>query len=355
MFKKILIIVGVSVSLLSLTACNSGGGSYTAFELYERSLEQMEDIDSLIIEFDMKAEYSVAGTSEQTDMSLLMSLEMLGEDNANLAASGSAMGIEIDLYFRDGYMYTEAMGERSREAMDFDEAFEMTGGNLIGSTIEEDSIESSSVESIAGGGYRLNFALDPVSMIAEAFGDSIAGIPFSEDMIDGGTIDMTFYIDADYYMTRAIIEMDFSFTMLGETMLIYMEMDATYVQLGNVTVAFPDWLDGFGATDNNDLQAYLDMVRAGGDSVLGDVGVGDMYLDIEVGEGNEFIYTLEDTVEGYEGLIPALDVEEGIGFFFVAMANDYRNAFGVEHFRFTYLVVDVETGEELGRFHFDSD
>ena len=355
MFKKILVVMGVSISFLGLIAC---GHNYTAFELFEHAQEVLEDFDSMTIDLDVMTEVTAEGLSETEEMSLRMNIEMLSDVEFNMSAAGSTMGIDVNLYFRDGYMYTEVMGHHSKEEMDFEDALEMTGGNLVESTLEEDWIEESSVESMEDGGYRLDFTVDSVKMLDESFGDSIAGIPFSEDMIDDGTVEMTFYLDENYYFTHAEIEMDITLTILGEAMDLFVSVDATYVQLGNVSVEFPEWVDEFFVTIEDgvvDLQAYLDMVRAGGESALGDVGVGDTYMNMEVGEGNEFIFTLEETAEYYEDLEQALDVDEGIGFLFVAMANDYRTAFSVDQFRFTYRVVDVETGEELGRFYFDSE
>ena len=250
MFKKILMIMGISVSLLSLIACGGDNDSYndSAFELFERSQEAMADIDSFIIALDLVTEGSVAGVSEETEMSLQMSLEMLSDTEARMSASGTVMGIEVDFYFRDGYMYMDLLGERNREAMDFEEAFEMTGGSLVESTLEEEWIESSSVESLEDGGYRLNFTLDPVGMLGPSFGDNIAGIPFSEDMIDGGTVEMVFYIGADYHITHAEVEMNVTFIILGETMSMDISVDATYIQLGDVSVEFPAWLDEFDAS-----------------------------------------------------------------------------------------------------------
>ena len=354
MFKKISMIMGLMVLFLGLTACDDSTG-YDAFELFERSQEVMEDIDSMIMELDLTTEVLAAGISNETEMNFRMSVEMLNDTEANVFLLGSTMGIELEIYFRDGYMYTDVMGERNREAMDFEDIVEMTGASLLESTLDVNLILSSSVERIEDGGYRLNFTLDPIAMFESALGDNIAGVPFSGDMIDEGALTMVFHLDEEYYLTHAEVDMDVTFSILGETGSVMIRLVAEYIQLGDVTVEFPAWVDEFNMANDTtqivDLQAYLDMVRAGGEGLFDDMS----YDNVEVGEGNELIITLEKTAEEFEELLDAFDVNDGIGWMYIMIATDYRNYFGVDHFRWTFRIVDINTGNEFGRHSFDSE
>lgn len=246
MVKKISMLVGLFALFFGLAAC---GNNYDAFELLQNSHEVMEGVESMIIEIDTEIDVDAGFMSMEMPISGRIYMEILSETEANLAME-MAMEImdqpmDMSMYFRDGYLYTDMMGDRERTPMDMEEALEaLAGTGTFDVNIDEDWIESSSAES-TGEGYQLSFTLNEGAMIDMMGnqGDALGIDELSEDEIEIGRFTMVVYLDEDYYQTSSELDMEMTFTVeeTDATMEIRMVMDI--VQLGDVSVEFPDWLD----------------------------------------------------------------------------------------------------------------
>ena len=252
MKKRLFIMIAMLFAIVPLAAC---GENLDALELLERSHEAQADYESMIMELDADISVSMPGMS--LDMPMTMRIEMENEETFRMDMTISALGMDVDalMFLRDGYMYSEidmfGEVERMREEMDMSEAMEMAEMAEMFDIdfITENTIEESSAES-TDDGYRLEFSLnmEGVMTFLETMDlmDDIDMPDFDdldEDEIEEWNVVMIMYIDEDYLPISAELTMEFDMTVEGTNVSMEMDMTMTTVQLGDVTIDFPDWLD----------------------------------------------------------------------------------------------------------------
>ena len=248
--KKVLSLLVVLAGIFTLVACDDTGES--AFDLLMRVEDQTADVDSMIMEMEMNMTMRMFGQSiESTSTSRTYTVNL--SPNEVLMRSETlteTMGMEMPstMYFRNGMMYMDMMGEQMKFEMPLEEAMQMA--NVDGFEFDEDAIISQSI-STNGNNRELNFVLDFGSVMDSLSGElgtmmeMFGGIDM-EGMFDGVSVDLTVVIDADYQMTS--MTMAYEIDIEGTAMSI--EMTWTIVQLGGVEITFPDNLDEFEEMDS---------------------------------------------------------------------------------------------------------
>jgi len=249
MLKKMLTFMGGAVLFLSLTAC---GSSYDAFELLENSHEVMADVDSMEMEFDIEVSVDAGFMS----MTMPIDGRLAMDTNANMSMEMGMSMMELDMsmemYFRDGYLYMNEDGQRDVMPMDVGTARdEMVGTLAIGTDIDENQVEEATVERIDDG-YRLEFILDTdqggidfVDGFIEGFVSTLAEPGTRSDLESAS---MVIYLDEDYYHTSVQMEIELAMRIDGMDADVTVGMIMDVVQIGNVTVQFPAWLDDMHGT-----------------------------------------------------------------------------------------------------------
>jgi len=269
MLKKILTFMGAALLFLSLTACSS---NYTAFELLELSHEAMEDVDSIMVEMDMGVTIDAGGMAMTVPITANMSIDVISPTEANMSmqATMSAMGMtsNMDMYFRDGYLYVDEDGFRERAPMSVAMALEEIAGPMgIDTDLNESWIEESNVESVDDG-YRLEFELNESALRNIFDMGLIHDIAGPGARLDVETVIMVIYLDEDYYQTAIQLEIEVETTFEGQDATMSIDIAIDILQHGNVTVHFPAWLDDMqggqiaghellGLWDNGDGRVFL--------------------------------------------------------------------------------------------------
>ena len=246
--KKLIILTGMLFTVISLAACG-GDENLEALELLERSHEAQAELGSMIMEMDAEINMIMIGMS--IDMPMTMRMEMESAERTRMDMNMSVMGMDMDMamFLRDGYMYTETnlfgQVERERAAVGLgtNEAMEMAG--LFDTTfIVEAMVEYSSAEQ-TDNGYRLELLLNMDGVMSflgnmELIDDLIE---IDEEEVDDWNVEMIMYIDEDYLPISTELTMEFDMTVEGMDSTMEMHMMMRTLQLGNVTIDFPDWLD----------------------------------------------------------------------------------------------------------------
>jgi len=244
--KKLLFGLVMMVTVILLTAC---GGNLDAFELLDLSREAEADIESLVVEIDADFEMSVE--EDSVAMTMAIRLEVESEDQRRFDTSMEFLGQreETTTYARDGYMYVEEridgdVVDRSRSELTDTSAADAENV-FFTDFLSESTVEDSSASSIDDG-YRLEFILnmDGVSLIFDEF--DLGEVASDQSDSDEEEFDntMVVYLDEDYIPTSVEISMpgvDIIFE--GEDATVVLGIMVTTVQIGNVTIDFPDWLD----------------------------------------------------------------------------------------------------------------
>ena len=258
--KKIIIMMAMLFTIVPLTACNE---SIDAFELLEHSHVAQAELGSIIMEMDAQINMSMIGMP--VSIPLTMRMEMENEERMRMDMNISVMGMDMSMimFLRDGYMYSEmnmfGMIERERSAVGIgvNEAMEMAEMiSLFDASFIADSMIEYSAAQRTDGGYRLELALNIDGVIS-----FFENMELVNDFLDfGETVDewdivMIMYINDDYLPISSELVVEF------EDMS--MNMTLTTVQLGNVTINFPYWLDEISAIDSFDDSALLGFWRNG--------------------------------------------------------------------------------------------
>ena len=210
----------------------------TAYELWHRSVEAMNEVDS-IIDFDAEVVYSTEGISFDTSVT--------GSQYIQTSAADTRILVEMQersfdghantaMAYRDGYLYFDIAGARSREPMTIEAARdEIADITMINLDITEDSIIDSEVDR-SRSGYHLTFDLE-----IEALTGLMTEFEFATWMLDAEEFTLIVELDRNYNKISSSFDVDVDFRGTGDSMNISMETEVT--QIGDVTVEYPSWLD----------------------------------------------------------------------------------------------------------------
>jgi len=274
MLKKMLTFMGGAVLLLSLTACSD---NYDAFELLERSHETMEDVDSMVMDLDIEIDVDAGMMSMTIPIDGRLAIDTGANMSMEMETSMMGMSMELEMYFRDGNLYMNENGQRDMMPMDMGMARDQMVEELaIGTDIRENQVEEYSVER-TDDGYRLEFVLDASGGMPDFIGGFVEG--FTSTLNDPGTnadlesATMTIYLDEDYYHVSIQMELELAMRIDGVDATVTVDMTMDMVQIGNVTVHFPAWLDDMHGTPIADHE------------LLG---------TWENGEGNRFLWVFDE-------------------------------------------------------------
>ena len=250
--KKFLGLLVVVVGMFTLAACDDADNGENAFALLMRAETEMADVDSMVMETEMNMVMELFGqpmysTSNSRAYTVQVSPTEF-EMRVETVTETMDMEIPSTMYFRDGMMYMDMMGERTKFEIPFEEAMQMANVDGFEFEFDESAIISHSV-SANGDNRELEFVLDfgsvmdslsgEVGSMMEMFGDM-------EGMFDDLTVEMTVVIDADYQ----IVSMMMAYEMEIEGITTKIEMISTVVQTGGVEITFPDNLDEFEEMDS---------------------------------------------------------------------------------------------------------
>ena len=250
--KKFLSLLVILTGVFTLTACQESSNGESAFDFLMRAEAQMVDVDSMIMEIEMDMTMEMFGSPMETTSTSRAYTMLLSptEIEMRVETVTETMGMEVPstMYFRDGMMYMDMMGEQMRFEMPLEAAMQMANVDGFEFEFDEDAIISQSV-SINGNNRELEFVLDFGSVMNSLGGELDTMLEMFDDtegMFDGLMVDMTVVIDADYQM----VSMMMAYEIDVEGIVMDIKMTSTIVQIGNVEIIFPDNLDEFEDMDS---------------------------------------------------------------------------------------------------------
>jgi len=240
----VLVLIGVGLFVFFSSGDNNFGHSSNRdpFELLERSHQAMEELDSMQMDFDM----DIAIDAGFMSMTLPMTGSILVEgENAAMEMSGEVMGevLHTSAYFRNGYLYSDDNGHRTREMMNFDVALNDMVGPFFNEDLFDRDVISEAEATRVRGGYRLEFIINP-DFILDAVPEFANDLAMT-NIIDSGDFSIVIYLDNNYRQTSSAFNLEMSYTEMGMTATVSIDMHLELTQVGNITVTFPSWIDNF--------------------------------------------------------------------------------------------------------------
>lgn len=257
--KKLMSLVLVIAMVVSLGACGKKDPATMYAEAMEKTstLEDMEmqanidmSMELLGMSMDMKMSMDLKAhglTAEDAVMDMKMNMSMLGQE------------IPMQMWYSDGYYYTEAMDTKTKVAMPLDEVKAQMEGGMSSEAIPKDAFKEITAEK-NGNNTILTYVADG-SKMTEQIKESMAMLEEMDLGLDEAAMAVedvkgTITINPEGYVVAQTMETAFTMN-VGEVsegvdggeMKIVMKMDGTYVNPGQpVTITLP-----------NDLDSYIDV------------------------------------------------------------------------------------------------
>lgn len=251
--KKIILLTAVLLMTLSLTACNGGSEAYSEFVKVN---EKMANADSVDMDMDVTAVIEAGGESIDMKMNGNMKQVMRSETDIdmemdmNIDMSIPGMGsqkVNTLSYFKDGYMYTDAAGQKFKMAMSLEELEKQSSMSGKDFTFEEKAVKKSSVKDLEGG-KELSFTLDGKAM-TEIFGDMMGAmadsLPIDSADMKFGDMEYVILVDKDSNMKSMVMRFAADMDIEGQKMTMKYDITAKINQIGYVKISFPSDLSTY--------------------------------------------------------------------------------------------------------------
>jgi len=257
MKKLALVLAIVLMCSLVLAGCSQK----EAYDLYMDMNEAMLGVTSSDVSADVNMKMTAAG--ESFDISMKMDIQQITRSETDidmkmditmgLGELGAMMGMEeivMNMYFTDGNMYYDMMGQKMKIAMDLESAMEMMGVGDVGAMsidFDKESIAESSVKSV-GDDKELSFVLRGEmlsNVIDQMVGSMMQNMGLGDDMqISFGDVSYTALIGKDSLPKTEHMVFSMNMDIMGESATADYDMFMTNHSFNSIDVIeFPDFSD----------------------------------------------------------------------------------------------------------------
>lgn len=249
--KKLLSLVLVLVLTVAMTV--TAYAQTDAYALYNEMNQAVSKAQAMECDYTMAMEMRMMG--ESISMTIDGSLEQLiksGTDaemamtmNMRLPASLGGGAQSATVYFVDGYMYQEQLGERYKIKMDVSQVMEQAGLEMMDS---EFSLEDfTTMEAAPAEGGTLITAVISSEKINQLVNTIMAGqastMGVSDMKMTLGEISYTILVGDNKLPVRQTMQITMEMELLGETVEVSVDMVMDYVGFNHFwAIAYPDWL-----------------------------------------------------------------------------------------------------------------
>ena len=252
--KKLILFLSLVATILITVACSVGKSSGTnAFELLERANTVMSNIDGMSIVFSLETAIPMAGFGDEmiVENKTTGTMEVANVEPTTFEASvsliqvltGMTEGFEYVAYFRDNALYidlTEEMGVGMRSVTEMTSAFSLLNANL---GFSEDDVLNQSVEE-TDEGRQLSFSLNSEKLLETI--NAQLNVPDLElENLREAAYNMTILLGENDIILSIELDIQLVYELDGEESEISMHTNLEVIQEENITIEFPDELDGF--------------------------------------------------------------------------------------------------------------
>lgn len=253
--------------VLALLACIgmsaiSGCGKKDPFTVYTDAAKKTAELSSMEMTYDIDMTLELAG--ESLDMTTSSNAKMSGMNTddmkINMAIKVGAQGQEMDMnvYYTDGYYYTDSMGAKIKYAMNLEQAQKELASTGLQTDIKKEDFKEISLEE-----QVLTFTIDgeKMSSLVDSAMSSLQGLIQGTDAsIDIGDVKGTASVNQDGYFETSTMSVPLTMDIMGTEMQVNMDMDYTYVNPGKeVTVELPEDLADYEEIDMTSAESTYNL------------------------------------------------------------------------------------------------
>jgi hypothetical protein len=257
MKRKLITLSAVAMVLVltvSLSACgggsdsSSGSDNSASYKAFAAAYEELNDSKQQSMNMDLQINMDIAGT--ESEMAIKGPVKVITGDSMQLESSLQTkmygMDIEMNMWFKDGYMYIESMGQKMKQPMDEETA--LASSNASVTTFEEKYLKNTTKKSITGG-TEYTFEVEGAALKALA-GDTAgsSGIDLESDSIKWGDATVKVVLDKAGKIVSQEIVLSFEMEESDQTSKVDMTMKISDIKTSGVTIDYPADLDTYQAT-----------------------------------------------------------------------------------------------------------
>ncbi len=256
--SKILMAFLCAALAFSATACGGKGDASKDTqadpkEIYEAAIKKNAELKSLDMTTAMTMD--IKAGEETVKMEMTMDMKMSGEDPDNLqyysksSTSSGGESADILMFYQDGYLYMDSMGQKIKYAVPVEEMKEQAEANISKEDISVEWLKELTMEE-SGDKKVLNYTGDPEKMkpyiegVLASQGNTVEGMEFTINEVSGQYI-----INKDGYYESMDLSIDMEMTMQGQAANVKLVMDTEINNPGGeVSVELPS-TDGYEEVD----------------------------------------------------------------------------------------------------------
>ena len=252
--KKLASMLLVLVMVFALAAC--GGQSADPKEAYQAAVEKNAALTSVDFQMDANMTVKSSGLSVPVTYSVGMKMDRADEENPefamNMKMDMTGITFEMHIYYRDGYVYMDVLGQKVKQAMDMQSAMDQLGSVDTSSAVEFTDDMIADIQFAEGNNNQIvltlnNNALSAMQGILSEATDS-SSMRLDDMSFDTFTctIDLT-----DGYITKQVVDLNGSYTVDGQEATMEGTITITINNPGQeVKIDFPDFSDYVEASDS---------------------------------------------------------------------------------------------------------
>lgn len=252
--KRVLCLLTAILMIFAMTSCATiGGTKLTMYQMYVKANDAMKDADS--VRMDMSMDMNI--TAEGETISMVMSGTV-----AEIIKSATDIDMEMDMqlemmdmtmdtktYYTGGVYYMEMMGQKYKMPMSIEDMMSQTSTEII--SFPESAIKNEAITDLEDG-KEISFTLDSAALndeLTKQLGSLESVLGDTSSNMSFGDVDLKVVIGKDD--TFKSVHMLFTFDMDIEGTIATAEcaVDMTNLQIGGVTIDFPDDLDTYVESD----------------------------------------------------------------------------------------------------------
>lgn len=252
--KKTLVLVLMLISTLILTSCNSGETRQSMYELYTKANESMQNADSLLFDMDADIEMEYAGEKVNMTMTGSAAEVLLSETDIQMKLDMNMdvmeQSVSMKTYYKDGMYYMDLSGEKVKMPLPLDKALEQQANlNPELMNFPDSAIKNESVKDVTNG-KELSFTLDS-SALQNLLEQQMGNLEGFEALLDQsgdlkfGDVEIKTVINKEDNFESIYMAFPMEMSIEGEKVKMNYAISMDIVQLGGVTIDFPDDLDEY--------------------------------------------------------------------------------------------------------------
>ena len=278
------------------------------YERYIQAYAAVNDAESVSMKMDMKMDMNADGQSIsipiKANIKQIQKSETDIEMDMDMTMDFMGQSMTVKMYYKDGFTYTNALGQKSKTRTPVEQMTGQTGLNYF--DLPETAVTGQEIKDVEGG-KEISFTLDVAAMkdiLDDALNNAFNSMDGSSDAALSGAdislsnIKTTAVIDNKDQLKSMNMTFAAKISVMGESADVRYDITISDIQIGGVTIDFPADLDTYMDFDSDaDPDIDLDGLDVNLDPGTSSDDL-DKIVQNAVKEGEKALASLKDSLAG---------------------------------------------------------